>query len=82
MDIDNEWELFLNGENTSFSHNTQKLLHIAPKSSDIYISTKTKIAYLNTTIPLNDVFWKIPVKHYYSPCECVIKKQMKFNTAN
>ena len=28
----------------------------APKSTDIYISTKTKIAYLNTPIDLKDVF--------------------------
>ena len=33
----------------------------SPKCSDIYISTKTKIGYLNSKIDLYDIFWKIPV---------------------
>ena len=52
----------------------------APKASNIYISTKTKIAYLNTPIELKDVFWNIPVIPYAKPCDGVIKKQMKFNS--
>jgi hypothetical protein len=52
----------------------------APKSSNIYISTKTKIAYLNTPINLKDVFWSIPTIPYAKPCNGVIKKQMKFNS--
>jgi TATA-box binding protein (TBP) (component of TFIID and TFIIIB) len=52
----------------------------APKSSDIYISTKTKIAYLNTQINLKEIFWQIPVIPYAKPCEGIIKKQMKFNS--
>ena len=52
----------------------------APKSSDIYISTKTKIAYLNTPIDLKDLFWKIPIIPYAKPCDGIIKKQMKFNS--
>jgi hypothetical protein len=31
----------------------------APKSSNIYISTKTKIAYLNTPIDLKLIFWQV-----------------------
>ncbi len=49
-----------------------------PKATDIYISTKTKIAYLNQQIDLKEVFWKIPVIPYAKPCNGVIKKQMKF----
>lgn len=52
----------------------------APKSTEIYISTKTKIAYLNTPIDLKDVFWKIPIIPYAKPSIGIIKKQMKFNT--
>jgi len=52
----------------------------APKSSDIYISTKTKIAYLNTPIDLKLLFWQIPVIPYAKPCNGVVKKQMKFNS--
>ena len=51
-----------------------------PKASNIYISTKTKIAYLNTLIDLKEVFWKIPVMLYACPANGVIKKQMKFNS--
>ena len=51
-----------------------------PKCSPIYISTKTKISYLNHQIPLSDVFWRIPVIDYYHPTNGVVKKQMKFNS--
>ena len=51
-----------------------------PKASAIYISTKTKIAYLNMPIELKNVFWFIPVIPYARPCNGVIKKQMKFNS--
>jgi hypothetical protein len=51
-----------------------------PKSSNIYISTKTKIAYLNMPIDLKNVFWLVPVLSYSKPCNGVIKKQMKFNS--
>ena len=52
----------------------------APKSSNIYISTKTKIAYLNTPIDLKEVFWQVLVIPYAKPVNGVIKKQMKFNS--
>jgi hypothetical protein len=50
-----------------------------PKCSDIYISTQTKIAYLNQPVNLNDVFWKVPIIDYQCSGEGVIKKQMKIN---
>jgi hypothetical protein len=50
--------------------------------SPIYISTKTKIAYLNRAVNIYDVFWDIPVQHYYKRCEGVIKKQIKFQTTD
>jgi len=53
---------------------------VTPKCSDIYISTKTKISYLNKPIVLNDVFWKIPIMPYHTQGEGIIKKQMKFNS--
>lgn len=53
----------------------------APKSTNIYISTKTKIAYLNTPIDLKLIFWQVPVIPYAKPCNGVVKKQMKFNTS-
>jgi TATA-box binding protein (TBP) (component of TFIID and TFIIIB) len=53
-----------------------------PKPTNIYISTRTKIAYLNNMIDLKDIFWKIPVMNYSTPKNGVIKKQMKFNSIN
>ena len=51
-----------------------------PKATDIYISTKTKIAYLNTHINLKQLFWEIPTIPYAKQSDGVIKKQMKFNS--
>ena len=58
------------------------LTSLAPKATDIYISTKTKIAYLDRIIDLKKLFWDIPVIPYAKPSNGVIKKQMKFNLAS
>ena len=52
-----------------------------PKATEIYISTKTKIAYLNTPIDLRELFWQVPIIPYAKPSNGVIKKQMKFNSS-
>lgn len=52
----------------------------APKATDIYISTKTKISYLNKMIDLKKIFWDVPIIPYFRPTNGVIKKQMKFNS--
>ena len=51
-----------------------------PICSDIYISTKTKISYLNQVMNLAEVFWKINVLNYGDQKVGVVKKQMKFNS--
>ena len=51
----------------------------APTPSDIYISTKSKIAYLTEPVDLK-VFWNIPIIPYATPCNGVIKKQIKINS--
>ena len=51
-----------------------------PKCSDIYISTKTKIAYLSKPVDLSKVFWNLEIIPYSTPKEGIIKKQMKFIT--
>lgn len=55
---------------------------VSSKISPIYISTKTKIAYLNKPVNIYDAFWKVPVQHYYQRREGVIKKQIKFQTTD
>lgn len=52
----------------------------APPCTPIYISTKTKFAYLSSTVPLQDVFWRVPLMPYACPREGVVKKEMKFNS--
>ena len=52
----------------------------SPKATAIYISTKTKIAYLDRQIDLKEIFWQVPLIPYAKPCNGVVKKQMKFNS--
>ena len=96
--IDNDWMNFVQGNyntnilninkdlnnqnNTNNYHDESGDKMTAPKSSDLYISTKTQISYLSTAIDLKEYFWKMPVIPYYSEKEGIIKKQMKFNSQN
>ena len=83
-----EYDIDSDDENISANlieelHNSDLICNYSiPKCSNIYISTKTKIAYLNNPINLNDLFWEIPVLKYMEPKNGVIKKQMKFNSSN
>jgi len=92
--IDDEWEQYMLHTDLSSDCNedeidltsltdikdTFNVENNTPQCSPIYISTKTKIAYLNHPIDLKNVFWKIPIISYSKPCNGVIKKQMKFNS--
>lgn len=86
-DLDSAWDDFLQEEEdeqeTSYipeylSHKPSYEKGDVPKCSDIYISTKTKIAFLSHPVDLNSVFWEIDVMEYHIPKEGIIKKQMKF----
>jgi TATA-box binding protein (TBP) (component of TFIID and TFIIIB) len=78
-ELDDEWIKFINGETPATiadeSHTNDA--H-APEFKDLYISTKTKLIYLNKSdIDVSILFWSIPVVEYWKPDEGVIKKQMK-----
>ena len=84
-DLDAEWEAFQNQLTTNNQQNyidetneENEELDI-PKCSDIYISTQTKIAYLNSQINLYEVFWKLEVIDYYKQEDGIIKKSIKIN---
>jgi hypothetical protein len=77
---DDEDTNIYNNEEFVSANLSMELNSETPKASAIYISTKTKIAYLNIPIELKDVFWSIPVIPYATPSNGVIKKQMKFNS--
>jgi TATA-box binding protein (TBP) (component of TFIID and TFIIIB) len=81
MELDNEWENFINGlvvdEPTPNTESCTKMGE-APKCEDLYISTKTKLLYLNQKdIDVARIFWNVPIVEYWKPGEGVIKKQMK-----
>ncbi len=83
MDLDDAWDSFMDGDyNTNVTKKIAPQTDITPKCSDIYISTKTKISYLNQEIDLYKLFWEIPVVSYHAPKCGVIKKQMKFNSTS
>ena len=48
-----------------------------PKCEDLYISTTTKVLFLNQPIDIQTIFWEIPIIDYWKPEEGVIKKQIK-----
>ena len=88
--VDDAWLNFINDddEEKNLNNNVENedseniLENELPKCSDIYISTQTKIAYLNQSVDLNDIFWKIPIIDYQYSGEGVIKKQMKIDCSS
>jgi len=80
IDDNDDINEIISKDNILSANISNELIKEAPKPTDIYISTKTKIAYLNSFINLKEMFWQIPVEPYYKPCDCVVKKQMKFNS--
>ena len=50
---------------------------ITPTCDELYISTKTKVLFLNQEIDISRIFWNIPILEYWKPQTGVIKKQMK-----
>ena len=79
VDDDSSNEITLNITEDIVGENDENNRNI-PKATEIYISTKSKIAYLNQEIDLKAIFWEIPVIQYSMPKNGIIKKQMKFNS--
>ena len=87
MELEAQWEQFMNGGDMGGSKMTQNTTHCdrsninktPPKCTKLKISTKSKIIYLNQRFDLNVIFWKVPIIDYDSEKEGVVKKQMKFN---
>ena len=84
MNVDDEWEHFLEGgEDISNEDSNEQNSYIpTDKCEELYISTKTKVLYLNQDIDITPVFWEIPIISYSIPENGIIKKQIKliFNT--
>jgi hypothetical protein len=85
--IDDEWNYYLfgNGMNTNNNNdfiaeintNNKPVNSIMPVCEDLYISTKTKVLFLNQKIDIHTIFWNIPIIEYWTPTNGVVKKQMK-----
>ena len=78
--VDAAWNAFMNNSNEVIKIEKNKIIpENIPKCSDLYISTKTIITYLNKSIDLKHIFPKIPILPYYERREGIIKKSMKYN---
>ena len=91
--LDDEWLKFMensiNDNNLSENaldeyqnNNESKLDAEVPKCGPLYISTTTKLTYLNTEIPIYELFWKLPVINYWEAKEGIVKKSIKINCDN
>lgn len=82
--IDDEWNSFISGQDINecrFSslteNNIEKISGDVPECEDLYISTTTKVLFLNQPIDIQNIFWEIPITDYWKPESGVIKKQIK-----
>jgi hypothetical protein len=84
--VDLEWSQFIMSESIiersgqipqksgSIENSVKKEM---PICDELYISTKTKVLFLNQEIDIYGIFWKIPIIEYWQPKEGILKKQMK-----
>jgi hypothetical protein len=86
MSIDDEWNSFMLTGDSNVIHNvnhkdvdestiTPELT--APICEELYISTTTKVLFLNQPIDIANIFWKLPIIDYGTPINGIVKKQMK-----
>ena len=82
MALDAEWEDFMiNGDEAEFNNdNIFPNKNFKPIFSDIYISTQTKIGFLDDAVDLENIFWKIPIIDYKEAKTGIIKKIIKINS--
>jgi TATA-box binding protein (TBP) (component of TFIID and TFIIIB) len=77
--LDDEWSQFINeGKISETLKNEPELMVGVPEPTKLYISTTTKIAYLNKCVDLEQLFFDLPVIEYSDTTIGVLKKIMKF----
>ena len=76
--IDDDYENFLNN-NYNLNTIINKKQNLEPLFSELYISTKTIICYLNKEIDIYNIFWKIKLINYNDFKEGILKKQIKIS---
>lgn len=81
--IDDEWSMYLSGSGDDIIFNTKSDSILSqnnttvPECDRLYISTTTKVLFLNCPIDINTIFWKLNVINYSTPKNGIVKKQMK-----
>jgi len=80
VDVNSEWTDFINTNSFELYKEEKNTNTFKPEFTDLYVSTQTKIGYLDQAIDLNLLFWKIPILDYKLPQEGIIKKIMKINS--
>ena len=76
----NTYNLYINcnDEDSHFDNEEVNNINISNCSS-LYISTKTKIVFLNSKIDIYNIFWKLNVIDYDDQKDGIIKKQIKIS---
>ena len=69
----------INNSNNNSDNSENDFMDKKITCSELYISTKTKIIYINTNIDIYNIFWKIPILKYYKQEEGIVKKQIKIS---
>ena len=81
--LDEEYENFVMTNTIGdelLSSSNEHVFGDIPESSQLHISTTTRIGYLTDNhIDLYSLFWKIPIISYSTESKGILKKQMKFN---
>ena len=84
MDLDDEWDMFLEDPSAEIMDNhSDNLKEDMNKPIDraicdeLNISTNTKVVYLNKEVDIYNVFWKLPIIPYHSKQNGIVKKQIK-----
>jgi TATA-box binding protein (TBP) (component of TFIID and TFIIIB) len=78
----------INATNSNSTHLLQASACAIPEQnftkncSNIYISTKTKILFLNKSLDIFTTFWLLPITDYNKQEKGIIKKQIKFSFEN
>jgi len=86
MSVDDDWNNFIDDQYNSVATETpvaylpeakHGIPTAPPVCEDLYISTKTKVLFLNQRIDIASVFWNLQVIDYGTPQDGIVKKQMK-----
>jgi TATA-box binding protein (TBP) (component of TFIID and TFIIIB) len=80
--VNSNGELNSNSNSNTNSSTLQKVIpekNFQKNCSSIYISTKTKILFLNTSIDIFETFWILPITDYNEQKIGIVKKQIKLS---